>query len=190
MQEGFHPLKSNTSKKLFFHCEVDPILNIPESTDGYTAILMYVDVCSRFCILNALKGTKMETVAAAIWEIFFVCLGPQRSCKVTMVRNMSTKFSLHCCNVSRWTTEQTHNILPRLTQLRKGLTQRLKRLFVKCSMVMSPNGKTYYRLPNYVVIRISQLGLNKPHFHSFLGANVWVLINIPLSNYQNWTSNI
>jgi transposase InsO family protein len=68
---GFDPATPITAALPFDHIQIDTILHLIASIpDGFTVILVIVDVCTGFIILRAIKDTRAETVAPVLWNIF------------------------------------------------------------------------------------------------------------------------
>ena len=69
-KKGFDPATPVTAALPFDHVQVDHAVHLPESTDGMTALLVLVDVCTGFVILRPLPNTLAATVARTLWLIF------------------------------------------------------------------------------------------------------------------------
>ena len=69
-RHGFHPLRSLRADNPWDHVAVDCAVGMPTSQGGNTAILILVDVATRFVVARALPDIKQHTVARALFEIF------------------------------------------------------------------------------------------------------------------------
>jgi transposase InsO family protein len=72
VKSGFHPPQAITAKGPGDHIQIDTSVHLPQSPEGYTALLVCICVFTSFVFLRALKDTKAETVAAALWSIFCI----------------------------------------------------------------------------------------------------------------------
>ncbi|HVW99438.1 MAG TPA: DDE-type integrase/transposase/recombinase, partial [Candidatus Babeliaceae bacterium] len=72
VKAGFHPASYITANGPGDHIQVDTSVHLPESPDGYTALLACIDVFSGFIILRPVKNTTAETIARELWEIFAI----------------------------------------------------------------------------------------------------------------------
>lgn len=54
------------------HIQVDTSVHLPPSPDGYTALLVIIDVFTGFVLLRPLKTNSAEIVARKLWKIFCV----------------------------------------------------------------------------------------------------------------------
>ena len=69
-KRGFDPATPITAAFPFDHIQIDHKVGLPKSKDGFTAILVIVDVCTGFILLRAVLNTQAETIAAVLWQIF------------------------------------------------------------------------------------------------------------------------
>lgn len=72
VKAGFHPASSITANGPADHIQVDTSVHLPESPDGYRALLVAIDVFTGFIVLKPLKDTTAETVAKELWDIFAI----------------------------------------------------------------------------------------------------------------------
>jgi transposase InsO family protein len=70
VKSGFHPAQFITSSGPGEHIQIDTSVHLPESPDGYTALLVCLDVFTGFVLLRPLRDTTAETVARKLWKIF------------------------------------------------------------------------------------------------------------------------
>ena len=70
VKSGFNPAQCITSAGPLEHVQIDTSVHLPESPDGFTALLVCIDVFTGFVMLRAVKDTKAETVARNLWELF------------------------------------------------------------------------------------------------------------------------
>ena len=59
------------------HYQIDTSVHLPESPDGFTALLVLIDVFSGFVILRSVKDTTAETIAHELWNIFCIIGWPK-----------------------------------------------------------------------------------------------------------------
>ena len=74
---GFHPMLSLRADGPWDHVAMDCAVAMPESQLGNTAILILVDVSTRFVVARALPNTEKHTVARCLFEIFTL-FGPPK----------------------------------------------------------------------------------------------------------------
>lgn len=72
VKAGFHPAGSITANGPGDHLQIDTSVHLPESADGYKALLVCIDVFTGFIILRPLKDTTAETVARKLWKVFSI----------------------------------------------------------------------------------------------------------------------
>ena len=72
VKAGYHPATPITATGPGDHMQIDTSVHLPVSPDGYTALLVCVDVYTGFVILRALKQTTAEIVANELWSIFSI----------------------------------------------------------------------------------------------------------------------
>lgn len=72
VKSGFHPAQFITASGPLHHVQVDTSTHLPESPDGYTALLVLIDVFTGFLLLRAVRDTTAETIAQQLWEIFSI----------------------------------------------------------------------------------------------------------------------
>ena len=70
VQRGYHPASSITATGPGDHFQIDTSVHLPESPDGYRALLVCIDVFTGFVLLRPLRDTTAETVARKLWKIF------------------------------------------------------------------------------------------------------------------------
>jgi transposase InsO family protein len=76
-RHGFHPTQSLRADNPWDHVAIDCAVDLPLSRRGNSAILIVVDVASRFVVCKALPNTQRYSVARALFEIFTV-FGPPK----------------------------------------------------------------------------------------------------------------
>ena len=69
-KRGFDPATPITAALPFDHIQIDHKTGLPKSKDGFTAILVIVDVCTGFVLLRAVLNIQAETIAPVLWQIF------------------------------------------------------------------------------------------------------------------------
>ena len=69
VKKGFDPAHFISSTTPWDHIQIDTSTHLPESPDGYKALLVIIDVFSGFIILRALKQSTAEAVAGVLWEL-------------------------------------------------------------------------------------------------------------------------
>ena len=72
VKAGFHPAGSITANGPGDHLQIDTSVHLPESPDGYTALLVCIDVFTGFVVLKPLRDSTAETVARKLWKIFSI----------------------------------------------------------------------------------------------------------------------
>ena len=70
VKSGFHPSQCITASGPGEHLQIDTSVHLPESPDGYTALLVCIDVFTGFVMLRPLRNTTAEVVARKLWKIF------------------------------------------------------------------------------------------------------------------------
>jgi hypothetical protein len=68
-RQGYHPLKSINAARPMDHVQVDLIVGIPVSTEGYTAIAVSKDIHTGYIWLHPLTTKGATEVATAIMSI-------------------------------------------------------------------------------------------------------------------------
>jgi transposase InsO family protein len=72
VKTGYHPAQAITAVGPWDHIQIDTSVHLPESPDGFCALLVVIDVFTSFVILRPLRNTKAETVAESLWSIFCI----------------------------------------------------------------------------------------------------------------------
>jgi hypothetical protein len=72
VKAGYHPATPIRATGPGDHMQIDTSVHLPASPDGYTALLVCIDVYTGFVILRALKQTTAEIVANELWSIFSI----------------------------------------------------------------------------------------------------------------------
>ena len=72
VKAGYHPAASITANGPGDHFQVDTSIHLPESPDGYKALLVCIDVFTGFVLLKPLRDSTAETVARKLWKIFSI----------------------------------------------------------------------------------------------------------------------
>lgn len=70
VKSGFHPAQFISSSGPGEHIQIDTSVHLPESPDGYTALLVFICVFTGFVLLRPLRNTTAEVVARKLWKIF------------------------------------------------------------------------------------------------------------------------
>ncbi len=66
---GFNPASFITAAGPWDHIQMDCCVHLPASKDGYTALLVIIDVFTGFVVLRPLKTTSAELVAHELWQL-------------------------------------------------------------------------------------------------------------------------
>lgn len=77
-RKGYHPTRSLRADNPWDHIAVDCAVDLPVSQAGNSAILIMVDVASRFVVTKPLPNTQQSTVARALFEVFTL-FGPPKA---------------------------------------------------------------------------------------------------------------
>jgi len=72
VKSGFHPTQFITASGPLHHVQVDTSVHLPQSPDGFTALLVCIDIFTGFVLLRAVLDTTAETIAQQLWEIFSI----------------------------------------------------------------------------------------------------------------------
>ena len=67
---GFDPAMPISAALPWDHIQIDFIVELPESIEGYTAIMVIVDVCTGFILLRPTVRVSAEHVAPVLWQLF------------------------------------------------------------------------------------------------------------------------
>ena len=67
---GYNPASFITAAGPWNHVQLDTSVHLPGSPDGYTALLVIIDVFTGFVILRPIKTTSAEIVARKLWKLF------------------------------------------------------------------------------------------------------------------------
>ncbi len=67
---GFDPAMPISAALPWDHIQIDLIVELPESIEGYTAIMVIVDVCTGFILLRPIIRVSAEHVAPVLWQLF------------------------------------------------------------------------------------------------------------------------
>lgn len=73
---GFHPFRSVDASLPGDHYQVDLAI-LPKSTDGWSTLLVLVDVFTGFVVLRPLPNRESETIARELWDIFTLIGSPK-----------------------------------------------------------------------------------------------------------------
>jgi hypothetical protein len=76
-RRGYHPTQHIRVSKPGDHFQIDLSVHLPESPDGYKAILHLIDVFTGFVILRPLKDELATTIAQELFKIFMVIGWPR-----------------------------------------------------------------------------------------------------------------
>jgi hypothetical protein len=71
-KSGFNPASFITASYPWDHVQVDCSVHLPTSPDGYTALLVIIDVFTGFIILRPLRSNTAEIVARKLWKVFSI----------------------------------------------------------------------------------------------------------------------
>jgi transposase InsO family protein len=74
---GYHPAQFITAGGPWYHLQIDCSVHLPPSPDGYTTLLVIIDVFSGFVILRAIRTNSAELVAHELWSLIAL-FGPPR----------------------------------------------------------------------------------------------------------------
>ena len=69
-KSGFNPAQFIISDGPWVHIQIDTSVHLPASLDGYTALLVIIDVFTGFVLLRPLETNSAEMVARKLWKIF------------------------------------------------------------------------------------------------------------------------
>jgi hypothetical protein len=72
VKAGYHPSGHISANAPGDHYQIDTSVHLPESPDGFKALLVCIDVFTGFVLLKPLKETSAETVAHQLWDIFSI----------------------------------------------------------------------------------------------------------------------
>jgi hypothetical protein len=72
VKSGFHPAQFITASGPLHHVQVDTSVHLPKSPEGFTALLVCIDVFTGFLLLRAVMDTTAVTIAQQLWEIFSI----------------------------------------------------------------------------------------------------------------------
>ena len=71
-KSGFNPASYITSNGPWDHIQVDCSVHLPPSPEGYTVLLVIIDVFTGFVILRALRTKSAEGIARKLWKVFTI----------------------------------------------------------------------------------------------------------------------
>ena len=71
-KSGFNPASFITSNGPWEHIQIDCSVHLPPSPEGYTTLLVIIDVFTGFVILRAVRTTSADLIARELWEVFAV----------------------------------------------------------------------------------------------------------------------
>jgi len=77
VKRGFHPAQYIVAYGPGEHYQIDTSVHLPESPDGYTALLVLIDVFSGFIVLRPVVDTTASTIAHELWNIFCIIGWPK-----------------------------------------------------------------------------------------------------------------
>lgn len=72
VKQGFHPAQFITANGPCDHIQIDTSVHLPESPEGFTALLVCICVFTGFVMLYPLKDTTAENVAYHLWKTFCI----------------------------------------------------------------------------------------------------------------------
>ncbi len=67
---GYHPASFITAEAPWDHIQIDTSVHLPASKDGYTTLLVILDVFTGFVVLRPLVSTTADAVAGELWQLF------------------------------------------------------------------------------------------------------------------------
>jgi hypothetical protein len=70
VKAGYHPAQYIHATGPWNHIQVDSSVHLPVSPDGYTVLLVVIDVFTGFVILRPLKTNDAASVARKLWKLF------------------------------------------------------------------------------------------------------------------------
>jgi hypothetical protein len=71
-KRGFHPAQFITADGPWDHIQIDCKVHLPVSKDGYTALLVILDVFTGFIQLRPIITTSAEVIARELWSVFCI----------------------------------------------------------------------------------------------------------------------
>ena len=69
VKRGFHPAQAITARGPGDHWQIDCSVHLPKTPDGYTTLLVMVDVYTGFVVLRPMKSTSATEVAYHLWQL-------------------------------------------------------------------------------------------------------------------------
>ena len=69
---GFHPASFVTSTGPWNHIQIDCSVHLPASDDGFTTLLVIIDVFSGFALLRPIRTNSAEIIANELWSVFSI----------------------------------------------------------------------------------------------------------------------
>lgn len=72
VKAGYHPAQFIHATGPWDHIQVDSSVHLPVSPDGYTVLLVVIDVFTGFVLLGPLKSNDAESVARKLWKLFCI----------------------------------------------------------------------------------------------------------------------
>lgn len=70
VKSGFNPSSYITAGGPWEHIQIDTSVHLPPSPNGYTCLLVVIDVFTGYVLLRPMKTTTAEIVANELWNIF------------------------------------------------------------------------------------------------------------------------
>ena len=70
VKAGYDPAQFIHASGPWDHIQVDTSVHLPASPDGYTALMVVIDVFTGYIVLRPLKSNTAEAVARKLWKIF------------------------------------------------------------------------------------------------------------------------
>jgi hypothetical protein len=71
-KRGYNPAEFITAGGPWDHIQIDCSVHLPASKDGYTAMLVIIDVFTGFIQLRPMRTTSAECVAQELWSLFCI----------------------------------------------------------------------------------------------------------------------
>lgn len=72
VKAGYHPSVAITAGGPMDHVQIDTCVHLPPSPEGYTALLVCIDIFTGFIMLRPLKQSTAEIIANELWGIFSI----------------------------------------------------------------------------------------------------------------------
>ena len=70
VKAGYNPAQFIHATGPWLHVQIDSSVHLPQSPDGYTALLVIIDVFTGYVVLRPMRTTSAEAVARKLWKVF------------------------------------------------------------------------------------------------------------------------